>query len=640
MSAQPPFPANWSWPSGSRDTTEFPEPRIEFSASFRSHLEAVLKLDGVPTSDYQTQKDSGLGGKPQRARTYRKMYERLGLLYHENNLIKVSGFGFGLAGLPFQIQGFIDNLVADFRETAADILVRYQLDNPTDTSDEISGCEVHPHYCIWKAMLDLENKIHYEEMNRVILRLNSDNDLPAAIIKIQAARTSFANSYHSATNVQLEQALGQSVHTDQPPARIAPWYSQAGWGGLLIRRASDNEGFRELVPEAVQTLTRVTAIQPTYFSTTDEAEWFEYYLGSARSEPQEQIESSEIEISADMRRDPKEVSIEEIKQRISDLGGYYSDSIIERFHTAINYVAHKHFVILKGVSGTGKSLLLRCYARAIHGIVSLYTFDPFLSFCSVRPDWTDPSGLTGYFDVLTGYYNAPEFLRAMIRAKENPDVPVFVCIDELNLARVEYYFSDMLSAWESREPLVLTNIESKTEDGLTIPTKLRVPGNLYIVGTINIDETTVGVSDKVLDRTMLIDLSEVDTLGFLDRMGVETPSLKPAIDQLAGIIGDLQSILHQASLPFGYRTIKEIVHYFEMRITTSSASAAQIIDEIISQKVLTKIKGSIRARAMLESLQTLFSGENQLDEEMNLCLDLTRKFLSDLDEFGSFHASR
>ena len=99
----------------------------------------------------------------------------------------------------------------------------------------------------------------------------------------------------------------------------------------------------------------------------------------------------------------------------------------------------------------------------------------------------------------------PQFLEAVLLATTHRDSPVFVVLDELNLARVEYYFSDVLSAIETGEPLQLhsNGVPLEGSNGTSIPAQLPAPVNLYITGTINIDETTNAVSDKVLDLSLI-----------------------------------------------------------------------------------------------------------------------------------------
>src|SRR6185312_7878031 len=106
-------------------------------------------------------------------------------------------------------------------------------------------------------------------------------------------------------------------------------------------------------------------------------------------------------LNPSMRRMPPAIPVDDIEAAVGVLGGYYPNGEIRRFHAALNFLDHKHFVILSGLSGTGKTQLALKYARAVHGLTSNTAPDPLLFECPVRPEWTDPAGLTGYYDVLT-----------------------------------------------------------------------------------------------------------------------------------------------------------------------------------------------------------------------------------------------
>ncbi|MYC89325.1 MAG: hypothetical protein F4X22_13975 [Gemmatimonadales bacterium] len=141
----------------------------------------------------------------------------------------------------------------------------------------------------------------------------------------------------------------------------------------------------------------------------------------------------------------------------------------------------------------------------------------------VRPDWVDNRGLLGYFNPLSNEYSTTPFLSLLLEAqaeeqraeKEGRDPhPFFVVLDEMNLARVEHYFSDFLSALESGEPISLHESEEveegRTESGAVVPRQLRVPNNVFFTGTVNVDETTYMFSPKVLDRAFTIEFDRVD----------------------------------------------------------------------------------------------------------------------------------
>src|ERR1700693_450911 len=124
----------------------------------------------------------------------------------------------------------------------------------------------------------------------------------------------------------------------------------------------------------------------------------------------------------------------------------------------------------------------------------------------------------------------PPFLEAVMLATAHRESPVFVVLDEMNLARVEYYLSDVLSCMETQGTLQLhsNGVPLEGTTGTSIRAELPLPSNLFIVGTINVDETTNPISDKVLDRASVIDMSAVDVRGFLMSLEVRHPELKAA----------------------------------------------------------------------------------------------------------------
>lgn len=115
-------------------------------------------------------------------------------------------------------------------------------------------------------MRELDNKINYEEMNRVILHVMKMADLDEAISIIRNARSHYG-SYSDTDTVTLDTVLGKQVLTDQPTARIAPWFSFAGWGGLIIEQNTDDEGYRRLNAESVPLLDEVLGNPPSYYDS-------------------------------------------------------------------------------------------------------------------------------------------------------------------------------------------------------------------------------------------------------------------------------------------------------------------------------------------------------------------------------------
>ena len=309
-------------------------------------------------------------------------------------------------------------------------------------------------------------------------------------------------------------------------------------GRLYLR----NKGFWDSLPDDLLTVSKPVVIDQVLFSIYPPAasarrsmlaRQFVGYLGTligADKIHELQPWPDPSAVDADMRRMPATIALAKIEQAISELGGFYPGAEVRRFHVGLNFLERKHFVILSGLSGTGKTLLPLMYARAVHGLPDMEAPDPFLSVCPVRPEWTDPTGLTGYYDVLSNRYIVPPFLEAVMLATAHADSPVFVVLDEMNLARVEYYFSDVLSCIETEENLQLhsSSVPLEGSTGTSIPAELALPPNLYLTDTINIDETTSTVSDKVLDRAVVIDMSDVDIGNYLADLETGDPKLKDA----------------------------------------------------------------------------------------------------------------
>jgi 5-methylcytosine-specific restriction protein B len=340
-------------------------------------------------------------------------------------------------------------------------------------------------------------------------------------------------------------------------------------------------------------------------------------------------------LSPAMRRMPSEVPVSQIETAVKNLGGHYPNDEVRRFHAALNFLTHKHFVILSGLSGTGKTQLALKYARAVHGLTTNEAADPLLFVCPVRPEWTDPTGLTGYYDVLTNRYVVPPFLEAVLVATAHRESPVFVILDELNLARVEYYLSDVLSCIETGSALQLhsNGVPLEGTTGTSIRAELALPSNLFIIGTINIDETTNPVSDKVLDRASVIDMSEVDVAGFLANLEARHPDLKAARAAAEPKLVEIHGLMKEHGVAFGYRVIEEFVRYHAFDAKHVKSAAADVTDQLLLQKILIKLRGAERQRPLLVSIDKACEG-------LPRARAFVRRLMRDLDDFGSFQAMR
>lgn len=339
-------------------------------------------------------------------------------------------------------------------------------------------------------------------------------------------------------------------------------------------------------------------------------------------------------IAPAMQRMPASIPVGDIEAAVKALGGHYPNGEVKRFHAALNFLPQKHFVILSGLSGTGKTQLAVKYARAVHGL-DANSDDALLFICPVRPEWTDPTGLTGYYDVLTNRYVVPPFLEAVLEATAQRNSPVFVILDEMNLARVEYYLSDVLSCIETGSPLQLhsSGVPLEGTTGTSIRAELPLPTNLFIIGTINVDETTNPVSDKVLDRASVIDMSAVDVPGFLASLKARHEDLNDACAAIEPKLTEIYGLLQQHGLGFGYRVIEEMVRYHHFDARHLGSAADDVTDQLLVQKVLVKLRGAERQRTLLTSLDKACAG-------LPRAKAFVQKLLADLDDFGSFQAMR
>lgn len=323
--------------------------------------------------------------------------------------------------------------------------------------------------------------------------------------------------------------------------------------------------------------------------------------------------------------------------------------INQTYRPYITAIKSKPFLLLAGISGTGKSRIVRELARACWDVDSPeYTAHKPKNYemVQVKPNWHDSSELIGYVSRINGeQYVVGPFLRFMVKAILDPNTPYFLCLDEMNLAPVEQYFAEFLSVIESRkqengkvvtDPIVdyepteaYKNLIDQLFDDDEIRAeylkeeggkRLSIPQNLIVVGTVNMDETTFSFSRKVLDRAMTIEMNEVDLAGGLDQKHEIIGKLN--FDDLVGtnaegvdVYSDNQEVCDKAIIylqkinevlegtPFkvAYRTRNEFLLYVVNNLPyrkdedgdelDEEEVVARALDEITSMKVLSRIEG-------------------------------------------------
>ena len=343
----------------------------------------------------------------------------------------------------------------------------------------------------------------------------------------------------------------------------------------------------------------------------------------------ESIEQAEQDTS--MKNDTLE-RLQQIESYIATKGFLYESELIRNFYLSLK---SKPFVILAGTSGTGKTRLVRLFAEAI-GATSANG-----RYCqvAVRPDWSDSTDLFGHVD-LNGKFVPGAILPFLKEATNHPSHPYILCLDEMNLARVEYYMSDFLSIIESRDlcdgkitsDLIMTTDKYGTDQGaIKDYGEIGFPQNLYIVGTVNMDETTFPFSRKVLDRANTIEFNYVDLgLHFTEIFDVLKPyeadnsflmseymvlsrDCREYFDVIGPICAQLESInkiLQKANAHVGYRVRDEIVFYLTNNKNAGLLTEEEAFDNCIMQKILPRIQGSSASiKEMLCQLFELLSGQ-------------------------------
>jgi hypothetical protein len=302
----------------------------------------------------------------------------------------------------------------------------------------------------------------------------------------------------------------------------------------------------------------------------------------------------------------------------------FDEKLIARF---ICSLATKPFLILTGNSGTGKSRIALEFAKWINFNQSEEKKHVLVP---VGADWTDKRPIFGFYNPLTEKYISTPILEMILEAEQDEDSPYFLILDEMNLSHVERYFSDFLSILESPTESITLHESGDSApcsgNDRSIPNKLFLPKNLFVIGTVNIDETTYMFSPKVLDRANVIEISasindlkeftpkptakykmEHDCFSAflnlsLTARGYLLNDKYNEIDSKTIKIGVLNyfQILQNHDLEFGFRTLNEAINYFKVRKTINkTVSIHETLSEQVVQKFITKLNGS---RAKLERL--------------------------------------
>ena len=330
-----------------------------------------------------------------------------------------------------------------------------------------------------------------------------------------------------------------------------------------------------------------------------------------------------------------------LENAFSEAGLLLDPVAIRRFSVSL---LSKKFCILTGLAGSGKTKIAEAFAMWLCASPAQYRI------VAVGADWTSNENLLGYADALqTGVYRPPVngALELMLRAHADTTNPYFLILDEMNLSHVERYFADFLSAMESSNaPLSLHGVAAGLQaggvggaGGVEVPSSVALPDNLFIIGTVNVDETTYMFSPKVLDRANVIEFraTAAQMGAFLDDpVGIDLDGLAPqGVGFAAAFVARAQSDADIAALvdtqgtavapklkadllqvfdalvgvgaEFGFRTAKEIARFMVIHKELSGLDwqYKDALDAQVVQKLMPKLHGSARKLdAELKALDT------------------------------------
>jgi energy-coupling factor transporter ATP-binding protein EcfA2 len=616
------------WQAPDRDS---PSIDLKYGLTMTEQLRALLSMEGFDgykeeAVKLRTGKDVG------RPRRWHLMFERMGLLYRINEQTHLTDLGKQL------LRASASDPRLALAKQALVTLSRYQLKNPVDEEGDVypDGCDLHPYWAIWKACDELDGKLHWDELNRELMRVFRHEELPAAIERIRAARAQpgydplaggsataplSARCYDNET--PPEGRTGEGQVRDQ---RTTPWFKRASLGEYLFASPGNlGNGYWSIRPEFRQLLHDWVSKGPPLFQHfASKDEWYRFLSGQTiiiTSRPITDI-------------------VDAVSAAASEADVRIAPSQMVRF---IASILSKRFLILTGLAGSGKTKLAQAFARwltpksaAIDSTDRLKgdNPNPFYALVPIGADWTGNENILGYPNGLdaANYITKPT-LDLILHATSNPDIPHFLILDEMNLSHVERYFADILSIIESDEGLALYagSIENpdtwrQTAAPVSVPPRLgQLPENVFIIGTVNVDETTYMFSPKVLDRANVIefrmdaaelegflsnpakpDLSKLDGKGgsygkaFVD--AAKNPVVVPADVKAAY---DKEMVLLFETLQgngaeFGYRTAYEtarFVHFYKLLGNHADGDDwfSVAFDCVVFQKFLPKLHGS-RAR--------------------------------------------
>jgi 5-methylcytosine-specific restriction protein B len=446
---------------------EFLDPYDEVKANIQAVIdENAIRVRGAgqaPTAALSVE----------RIRTWKKIFEEFGLLYVDDadKRIRVTALGALVRDLHADLEEKVAGANDHLTRLGLAVLSRHVLRNPLESADYPADTDLHPYRAIWSICRALDDSIHWEEVNRVVMRLLHDADVPAAISHIEAVRAEHGTDY---SNDDALKALGERAVEEgtQTRRRVTPWLTRAALGGTVM--TSSNDGLWTLAPEYVPLIDEVlkeTVTPPAEALTS--VDGYMHYIVSG------------LELSA-------------IKPTKAD------EAALDAAIRAVDRVGDRKIIALAGIPGTGKTRLARMLAA------SLTDNDPYRT---MEIQFHESTGYAQFVEGLvpradgTGYSLTPMTLRVINkRAKRDPAGRRYVLlIEEFTRANIHSVMGELLTYVEHRNRSFRLQYSQEEE---------RIAPNLVIIATMNPrDRSALTLDDAIGRRIHRVDVPpSVDVL--------------------------------------------------------------------------------------------------------------------------------
>jgi len=403
--------------------------------------------------------------------------------------------------------------------------------------------------------------------------------------------------------------------------------------GQIAARKNELEELQKKIREAKDEFKKMADKKAEAFKALNIAIWDDIKVKEAR------YFASELEF------------LSSFKEYLKTQGLSFPDRVINAFYTSLKVQDISALVILAGISGTGKSQLPKAFSRFIGA--------PLVTL-AVQPRWDSPQDLQGFYNYIEEKYKPTDLMHYLYQYGRDSRLQGRICLvllDEMNLARVEYYFSDFLSKLEDRRNLVerpYIDLEVGSLDLSTAEKRVYIPDEFLFIGTMNEDETTQVLSDKVLDRSNVLTFGRPNQLELLNqqkvqsvssqgylawndfRQWVKEPSDNSLLSQeVRKYLDEANDIMEPLGRPFAHRVFQAFTKYVcnYPNADRDEVIRNQAIADQFGQKLLPKLRGvMVEEKNVKEALDKMASLLSQLnDQPLNEAFEKARE-----GQYGQF----